>query len=129
MRPLAALALALAALSCMAQDPLTQREIQRALIQRDQQSSEFAASARGKDRAALETLHGQQLRDVGRDLGPDPLVARELQGYERQRMADQRELRLSPPVVRAAPPPPQGPLPLPGGPQHGVEPISQSARD
>jgi hypothetical protein len=136
MKRLAALALGLAALSCMAQDPHTQREIQRGLIQRDQQSAEFAAGVRGAnsitERAALETLHAQQLRDVGRGLGPDPVVARELQGYERQTMANERELRLPPPVVHAAPAP-KGPSlqpsSLPGGLQHVVEPIAQSARD
>lgn len=133
MRALAGLVLGLAALSCAAQDLGTQREIQRALIQRDQQSAEFAAGVRGAaERASLEALHAQQLRDV-RPLHPDPAIARQLRPYERQRMAEERELRLAPPVVRVAAPP-ESPLPLPGGPRHVVDPIPvqsavQSARD
>jgi len=90
------LALALAALAALAQE----QDIQRALIQRDQQSAEFAARVRGADTTRLEQLHSEQLRDAGRALDPDPRVARELKGYERQRMADERVLVLPPPVVR-----------------------------
>ncbi len=129
MRALAGLVLGLAALSCAAQDLGTQREIQRALIQRDQQSAEFAAGVRGApDRAALETLHAQQLRDVGAALPADPALARSLQPYERSRMADERGLLFSPPVVRVVPP--QPPLPLPSGQADGVDVIPvQSVRD
>jgi hypothetical protein len=57
------------------------REIQRALIQRDQQSAEFAA--RGVEaRRSLETLHSNQLRDAGQPPLP----------FERQQMARDREM-------------------------------------
>jgi hypothetical protein len=101
-----------------------EREIQRALIQRDQQEAEFAAGVRG--RAALEALHERQRSQIGNPpLHPDPHLARELQPYERHRMAREREhvLQLPPPVIagraaRAAPPP------LPALPRHGVEPVT-----
>ena len=56
-------------LSCLAND----QEIQRALIQRDQQSAEFAASVRGGDRASLEALHArgvlvEQIPQIGSGL-------------------------------------------------------------
>ena len=110
--------LALAALPAAAQE----QEIQRALIQRDQQSAEFAARVRGVD---LQNLHAIQLRDAGRPLHPDPEIARQLQPYERQKLADERELRLPPPVVitKSGSDPDLRPLPLPGGPRHGVDPI------
>jgi hypothetical protein len=108
MKTLAALGLALAAFPALAQE----QEIQRALIQRDQQSAEFAARVRGMDTARLEQLHAEQLRDAGRALHPDPKVARELQPYERQRMANERELRLSPPVVITPPARENEPRPL-----------------
>lgn len=119
-----ALALLLATLPCAAQQQV-QQEIQRALIQRDQQSAEFAAGLRGpSDRAALETLHAQQLRDVGRGLGPDPVVARQMQGYERQNMANERELRLSAPLIRRKPDEQSlGAAPLPAGISHAVDPV------
>jgi hypothetical protein len=75
------------------------REIQKALIQRDQQSAEFAA--RGVEaRRALETLHSKQLRDAGQPLNPDPVIARELLPYERQTMA--RERMVLPPIDQPA---------------------------
>ena len=95
-----------------------EQEIQRALIQRDQQSAEFAA---GASRGPLEILHQRQLME--RPFHPDPNVARELRPYERQRLAQEREgfvLRLPPPVVID----PEKPLPLPGGPRPGVEPVT-----
>jgi hypothetical protein len=103
---------------CLAND----HEIQRALIQRDQQSAEFAAGVRGGDRASLEALHARQRLEVTTQaLHPDPAVARQLEPYQRQKMADERALVLSPPVlpVRLA----EKPLPLPGGPGHVVDPI------
>ena len=107
------------ALSCLAND----QEIQRALIQRDQQSAEFAAGVRGGDRASLEALHARQRLEVTtQSLHPDPAVARQLEPYQRQRMADERTLVLPPPVVQARPP--EKPLPLPGGPRHGVDPVT-----
>jgi hypothetical protein len=115
------LALAAAAFGALAQE----QEIQRALIQRDQQSAEFAARVRGADTTRLEQLHSQQLRDVGRALDPDPRVARELRPYERQRMADERVLVLPPPVVRTAPAPENEPRPItpPSRPRTLVDPI------
>lgn len=42
-----------------------QQDIQRALIQRDQQSAEFAAQLRGsQDLQGLQTLDAAQLRDM-----------------------------------------------------------------
>jgi hypothetical protein len=100
------------------------REIQRALIQRDQQSAEFAA--RGIEaRRAMETLNANQLRDAGRPLSPDPVIARELLPYERQTMA--RERMMLPPIdqpAKIALPPQPLPLPGSGGPPHVVIPIS-----
>jgi membrane-bound lytic murein transglycosylase B len=118
MKVVLALALAVAAFASLAQD----QEIQRALIQRDQQSAEFAARVRGaQDTAALQELHARQLREALQPLASDPQVARQLQPYQRQKMADERELRLPPPVTMVNPP--EKPLPLPGGPKHGVDPI------
>ena len=99
------------------------REIQRALIQRDQQSAEFAA--RGVEaRRAMETLHSNQLRDAGQPLNPDPVIARELLPYERQTMA--RERMVLPPIDQPAKfeaPPKALPLPGSGGPPVLVQPI------
>jgi hypothetical protein len=94
------------------------REIQRALIQRDQQSAEFA-------RRGLENLHSNQLRDAGQ----------QPPAYERQRMARERELVKSgsePDFQKrrngksGSDPDFTKPLPLPGsgGPPHVVMPIS-----
>ena len=115
------LTLAAAAFGALAQE----QEIQRALIQRDQQSAEFAARVRGADTTRLEQLHSQQLRDAGRPLDPDPRVARELKPYERQRMADERVLVLPPPVVRVPPAPENEPRPItpPSRPRTLVDPI------
>lgn len=88
-----------------------EQEIQRALIQRDQQSAEFAAGANRQQLQQLPPLH------------PDPQIAAELRPYERQRMAQEREgfvLRLPPPRVTDL----EKPLPLPGGPRHGVQPVT-----
>lgn len=112
MRAFIALTLCLGALTAKAQE----QEIQRALIQRDQQSAEFAARARGADSSSLEQLHARQLAEAARPLQP------ELHPYQRQKMADERALVLPPPTVTLARPP-EGPLPLPGGPRHGVDPI------
>ena len=96
MRFLAATALCLAALGVGAQTP----ELQRAVIQRDQQSAEFAARLRGGDTTRLEQLHGQQVLDtIVRPPHPDPQLARELRPYQRQQMSDERALTLSPPVA------------------------------
>jgi hypothetical protein len=94
------------------------REIQRALIQRDQQSAEFA-------RRGLENLHSNQLRDAGYPLSSDPLIARQLSAYEREKMAREREL-VRPAEEKKSAAPDYRPLPLPGsgGPPVLVEPIS-----
>jgi hypothetical protein len=107
------LALALLPFVCAAQQP-HQEEIQRAIIDLDRRSADFSAS----HPPASDPLQPH----VGRPLHPDPVIARELQPYERMRMAEkQHVLRLPPPVVqqKAA-----KPLPLPGGPQPGVDPVT-----
>jgi hypothetical protein len=103
------------------------REIQRALIQRDQQSAEFAA--RGAEaRRALDTLHSNQLRDAGQPLNPDPVIARELLPYERQTMARERMVLppIDQPAMKSGSEPDFKPLPLPGsgGPPGIAVPIS-----
>lgn len=98
-----------------------EQEIHKALIQRDQQSAEFAARVRGADTTALEQLHARQLRDANQPLHIDPAIARALHSYQRQKMADERALVLPPPVTMVNPP--EKPLPLPGGPKHAVDPI------
>ena len=101
-----------------------EREIQRALMQRDQQSAEFAQ--RGSEaRRALETLHSNQQRDLGVALSPDPALARGQLIYERQTMAREREM--FPPINQPAklePPAKALPLPGSGGPPGVVVPIS-----
>jgi hypothetical protein len=94
-----------------------QQEIQRALIQRDQQSAEFAAQLRGSQaRAQLEALHARQLGEAMIPLSPNPSVAAQLLPYQRGRMSDERELRLAPPSVRGPViPEVERPLPLPEG--------------
>jgi hypothetical protein len=77
----------------------------------------------------VEILHDQQLRDAGRALSPDPEIARQLQPYERARLAQEAEyvLRFSPPrELRKAEPEPafRRTLPLPGGPRPGVDPVT-----
>jgi hypothetical protein len=104
-----------------------QQEIQRALIQRDQQSAEFAAQVRGgsEARASLEALHARQLGEAMVPLSPNASVATQLLPYQRSRMAEERELRLPPPIVRApAIPGIERALPLPGGPRPGVDPVT-----
>lgn len=110
MRLVVGLALGVAASSLPAQDAHVQREIQRALIQRDQQSAEFA-------NRRLESLHARQLLELAQPTMPANLLP-----YQRQKMADERTLVLPPPVVLARPEE-KPPLPLPGGPRHGVDPI------
>jgi hypothetical protein len=90
-------------------DEYTERAIQRELIERDQQSAEFAARLHGR---SLDTLHARQLLEPASPF-PD---------YDRSRMAQERGavLQLPPPVVRA-PGKPEAPLPLPGGPRPGVD--------
>ena len=105
-------------LACLAQQPHEQ-EIQRAIIQLDQRSADFA---RGES-SATAPLDPH----VGRPLAADPEIARQLRPYERMRAAEEREHRLGfpPPVVqkRDEKQPDDKPLPLPGGPQAGIEPV------
>jgi hypothetical protein len=113
--------------ACCAPAWAQQQEIQRALIQRDQQSAEFAAQVRGgaEARAQLETLHARQLGQALVPLSPNPSVATSLLPYQRSRMSDERELRLPPPIVRTpALPEVERALPLPGGPRPGVDPVA-----
>ena len=123
MRVVAAALLALGCAAGWAQSPEQQREVQRALIQRDQQSAEFAAQLKGgQDLQSLQVLHGRQLLDAQQPLSANPEVDAQLRPYQRQRMAEERVLRLPLPVVRATPAVP--PLPLPGRPQPLVQPIA-----
>jgi hypothetical protein len=94
-----------------AADP-TEQAIQRALIQRDQQSAEFAAQLQGR---SLDALHAKQLLEP----------ASQFHGYDRQSMAQEREavLQLPPPVARKSGSDPDF-LPLPGGPRPGVDPVT-----
>jgi hypothetical protein len=98
---LCALVLALVPLAASAQ----QQEIQRMLIERDRQSAEFS-------RPELRDLHQRQDRSA---LGPRP--------DERGAQARERDAELLRTAPRPLPHPDAGPLPLPGGPQHGVDPI------
>ena len=111
MMRIAALLLAGTCLGAQAQE----QEIQRALVQRDQQSAEFAAGAHVP---GLSSLHARQLADVM----AIPL-APELRPYQRLRMAEERELVFAPPVRRSVPDPDLTPLPLPGGARGGVDPV------
>ncbi len=123
MRLLAALCLSLP-LGAMAQ----QQEINRALIERDQQSAEFAARLRGQDTRALEDLHARQRSQALQPLSPDAGVAQQLLPYQRGAMAQERR-HFDSPVFGANPsradeaPAPRQPLALPGGPQGGVDAI------
>jgi hypothetical protein len=104
--------LLLSPLACLAQQPHEQ-EIQRALIELDRRSAEFA---RGSPSPPLDP-------HAGRPLHPDPEIARQLRPYERMKLAEEREanvLRLPPPVVQKN----EKPLPLPGGPRPGVDPVT-----
>jgi hypothetical protein len=108
----AAALLLLFPLAGFAQQP-HQQEIQRALIQLDQRSAEFA---RGTPSAPLDP-------NVGRALHPDPEIAQQLRPYERMKAAEEGPvtLRLPPPVIREKI---DKPLPLPGGPRAGVDPVT-----
>ena len=120
------LLLALLAAGCV-QARAQQQEIQRALIQRDQQSAEFAAQVRGgaEARAQLEALHARQLGQALVPLSPNPSVATSLLPYQRSRMREERELRLPPPIVRnPGVTEVERALPLPGGPRPGVDPVT-----
>ena len=96
-------------------------EAQRSVIQRDQQSTEFAARARGADTTRLERLDARQLSEVVTQPMPE-----HLRDYQRLKMAEERALVLAPPVVSVPKEREQAQtraLPLPGGPRPGVDPI------
>lgn len=99
------------ALPAFAQQERIDREIQRALIERDQRTAEFAARLRGlppEERQRLQNLLQRQQLEVAPDL-PNELLP-----YVRQKAEREREafvLRLPPPVVRGEVP--EQPLPLP----------------
>ena len=119
---------------------------QRALIERDQQSEAFSRQLRQsqvalrvppgdaarrrqlesqqlEERREAENLNASQLRDAGRPHAADLTVARELRPYERERMAGER--RIVPPSPGAEPAAaPPAPLPLPGAPRRGVDPVT-----
>ena len=100
-----------------------QQDIQRALIQRDQQSAEFAAQVRGAQ-GALDALNARQLQQATQPMSVSPEVSQELFGYQRQTMTRERDayvLRLPPPIVRSES---LKPLPLPGRPAPGVQPVA-----
>jgi len=101
--------LLIVALPALAQE----QEVQRALMQRDQQSAQFAARLRGApliEQQRLENLSARQLLGVEKDL------PQELRPYERQQAAREHILALPPPVVRAAASEKPRPLPakMPG---------------
>ena len=76
-----------------------EQDVQRALMERDQRTQEFAARLRGApliELQRLENLSARQLRDVKQYLPA------ELRPYERQQAAQEFVLQLPPPVVRAA---------------------------
>jgi hypothetical protein len=113
------LILVLATAPALAQE----QEVQRALIQRDQQSAGFAlqlkqsqegaTSAPGdnrqlNERQRLENVSGQQLLNLEKDPPQAP------RPYERQKAADERMFMLPPPAVGAQPLP--KPVPLPAHP-------------
>jgi len=96
-------------------------EAQRSVIQRDQQSAEFAARARGADTTRLEQLNARQLSEVVTLPMPD-----HLRDYQRQRMSEERALVLPPPVANAPREREKSEtraLPLPSGTRPGVDPI------
>jgi len=107
--------LALCLLSCALPALAQEQEIQRALIQRDQQSASFALQlqqSQQKDtsdhlaeRQRFDKLSAQQLQSIAKD------TPQELRPYERQKAADERLLQFAPPMVRAQRP--EKPKPLP----------------
>ena len=102
MKALAAALLAAAPLMAHADDP-----VQRAVIERDRQSAEFANPA---------------LRDFNVQRDAQNLPPRPDQREVERRARDAEVLRATPPAVDSAPD--YRPLPLPGGPANGVDPIT-----
>lgn len=102
----------LVALPALAQEP----DVQRALIERDQRTVEFAARLRGAPLVELQQLENtaaRQLLQVRSDL------PQELRPYERQDAAREFVLRLPPPAARARQD--QKPRPLPATMPHAVD--------
>jgi hypothetical protein len=105
------LALLMFAAPALAQE----QDVQRALIQRDQQSASFALQLRQSqqtdtsnhlaERQRLDNLSAQQIQSVAQD------TPQELRPYERQKAADERVLLFAPPVARTQPPEKARPLP------------------
>jgi len=95
-----------------------EQEIQRALVQRDQQSAGFAARVRGENTSRLEQVHSRQLLEVTTQPMPT-----ELRPYQRQKMADERTLVLPPPNVTQPATPDERPSALPGRPARVVDPV------
>jgi hypothetical protein len=96
-----------------------EQDVQRALIQRDQQSADFALRLRQsqeslqpppgdnrhlRERQEMENLSERQLQSVPKD------TPQELRAYERQKAADERTLRLPQPVEEPKSPQPPRPL-------------------
>lgn len=82
------------ALPAFAQEP----EVQRALLERDQRTVEFAARLQGVplvELQRLENVAARQQLEARKDLPPG------LRPYERETAARELVLRLPPPVVRA----------------------------
>lgn len=102
--------------AALAQQPHEQ-EVQRALIELDRRSAEFA---RGQPPSSAPLPPY-----VGQPLNADPEVARQLRPYERMRMAEEgaHVLQLSPPVDRTEEKGSSEPLPLPRRPQSVVDPV------
>ena len=96
--------LLLVALPALAQE----QAVQRALIERDQQSAQFAARLRGAplvELQRLENLAAQQLLNVAKDL------PQELRPYERQQAAPPQTPDLPPAAAPASPASEVRPLP------------------
>lgn len=101
------------------------QDAHRAVIQRDQQSAEFAARMRGEEASRrLEALHEQQNRELAHPVAP------ELQPYQRERFSRERSRIFQQPDESVSDTG-QGPvsdtdvrpLPLPGGLPRGVDPV------
>lgn len=106
-----------------------EQDIQRALIQLDQQSAIFALQlqqsqqSQQKDtsnhlveRHRFDNLSAQQIQSVAKD------TPQELRPYERQKAADERLLLFAPPAVRTQPP--EKPRPLPAQMPQAVAPVA-----
>jgi len=106
-------------LTCFAQQPHEQ-EVQRALIELDRRSAEFA---RGQAPSPVPP-------HVGQPLSADPEIARQLRPYERMRNAEQAAgpfvLQLPPPALqerKSGSDPDLKPLPLPRRSESVVDPV------